>query len=254
MEEYLLNALSGLLAGFVGGYAGIGGAPILIFFMGAVLGYPQHLAQGTATAILLGPKTLPAVWVMRDRVRSRLRLVLAAACPIAVFSYLGASLAYLFSSSGLRLLFAGLLMAIGACYCLGRLLGARGPDESRRPHLELTTARMAVLGALLGVVGGLFGIGAGILMVPILWWLFGLHKDDARAISLAILAIPVFIGAVIKYHGQGDVNWPMAGVAFAAYLLSNYWGARLGRRHKPEHFKTGMGLVLLVMGVLYALR
>ena len=44
--------------------------------------------------------------------------------------------------------------------------------------------------------------------------LFGVHKDDARTLSLLILLPPVSIGAIVKYESENSVDWAMAGVMF----------------------------------------
>lgn len=256
-EEYLLNVLFGLLVGFVGGYAGIGGAPILIFLLGTFLRYPQHPAQGTVLAIMLGPMTLPALWVMRDRLRLLLRYVAIGFSAYAGFSYLGALLAYQFSSSDLRLLFAGVLVILGIQSVASEGLRrnqSRWASYGAGLHVPLNDWTMSLLGATIGIIGGLFGIGAGVLMVPLLTWLFRMHKDDARTLSLAILLPPVSLGAVIKYSSMGDVFWPMAVVGFFGYFISNYFGAKLGRAHNPGLFRLVMAALLIVLGLIYAMQ
>lgn len=253
MSEYLLIAVCGLAVGLIGGYGGIGGAPLLVFLLGTLLGYPQHLAQGTVIAVMLGPMSLPGVWVMWDRVKPLSTLVAVAVVTYACFSYFGASIAYLFSSEVLRLLFSGLLLAIGLRYLLFRNGRRARPAQKRggRSLLPLNVWTMALLGAGIGVVGGLFGIGAGVVLVPLLVKLFGMDKDDARAVSLAMLVPPVSIGAVIKYQTQGDIHWYAVLVALTAYFASNYWGAKLGRRETGDRFRLWMGVILFVSGLLY---
>jgi len=254
--ELIVITAVGLAVGFVGGFAGIGGAPFLIFALGALVDWPQHLAQGTVIAIMLGPMSLPAVWVMWDRVRLYLRLITIGVLTYALFSYFGASLAYEFSSDQLRLLFAGFLFLLGLrSIVLDGVLGGRSETRGeRKPLLASSVPAFIVVGALVGAVGGFFGVGAGVILIPILMWLFGFGKDDARAISLAILLPPVSIGAVVKYQAMGDVAWVAVLVGFFAYFASNYWGAKTGRRQKPQTFHMVYGFLLLAMGVLYVIR
>ena len=89
-------------------------------------------------------------------------------------------------------------------------------------------------------------------MVPILISAVGLHKDDARALSLAILLPPVSIGAVLEYHHHGGIDWQAAGVILVAYMLTNFPGAALGRRHKTQLFLRVTGAALLILGLLSA--
>ena len=101
MEELLIHVVFGLMVGFCGGYAGIGGAPILIFLYVNLLGYSQHIAQGTVLAMMLGTISIPGIWFMRDRVRDRLKPIIAGTLSYAAISYVGASIAYKFDSADL---------------------------------------------------------------------------------------------------------------------------------------------------------
>ena len=108
----------------------------------------------------------------------------------------------------------------------------------------------AVMGCIVGTVGGLFGIGAGVLMVPLMVNVWGIHKDDARAISLGILCPPVSLGAVIRYQKDGDINWWMVLLQFICYVVTNYYGAKVGKRAKPVIFNRVLGAMLAVLGIV----
>jgi len=249
--EYVLNAIFGLAIGFVGGYAGIGGAPFLIFLLGATLGYPQHVAQGTVVAIMLGPMSLGGVLAMSNRVRAHLRYVVIGVLTYASVSYIGATAAYALTSDTLRMVFAGFLLLAGANNLISIV---RAEPEERKPIVPLNALSFTVVGCVVGLVGGLLGIGAGIILVPLVIWLYAMHKDDARAISLAILTPPVSVGAAWKYHAEGDVRWDIALIGFCAYAVSNYWGAKAGKATTTRQFQAIMGAVMVVSAILYALQ
>ena len=237
----------GLFIGFVGGYLGIGGAPLYIFLVGTFLGFPQHMAQGTIVAIMLGPMTLPGVIAMWGLVKKNLEYIFIAVLTYAIFSYFGAAAAYYFNNDSLRVIFATFLFALGVKYC-------RATDEDfTSTVLPLTRGTMTLIGIAAGVVGGFFGIGGGVVIIPILMRFFGRHKDEARAISLAVLAPPVSVGAVIKYHSMGHVNWILVLAGFTGYVISNYWGAKLGKSHSSGNFRFYFGLILATSAVLYAI-
>ena len=242
------------MVGFLGGYAGIGAAPVLVFVYGYFLGYTQHMAQGTVAAIMLGPLSLPAVWVMWDRVRRNLSFIIIGVLTYAIFSYPGAVLAYGLSHETLRLAFAGFMLFLGVRSLAMELvngLSSGGTTGAARGYLSLGRVSMTLLGIMVGIAGGFFGIGAGVLMVPIMIWLFGVDKDDARAISLGILLPPLSIGSAIKYQSHGDIVWPAVLVGLIAYMASNYFGARLGRKHSTRRFNVVLGVLLLLLGLVY---
>jgi uncharacterized membrane protein YfcA len=257
--EWIALVAFGVIVGFAGGYAGIGGAPLLVAGLVLTLGKDQHLAQGTILAVMLAPMSLPGVVVMRDRVRLLLPHVAAGVGTYAVFSNFGARLAYSLDQVALTLAFATLLIVLGLHYVTRReraedsvALDPNRPTIAVVSRIPFTVLNVGIIGAGVGVAGGLFGIGAGVLMVPILISAIGLHKDDARALSLAILLPPVSIGAVLEYQSHDGIDWMAAGVILLAYLSTNFPGAALGRRHNTQLFLRITGAALLILGVFSA--
>ena len=256
MEAFLILILFGGLVGYVGGYAGIGGAPFLVAGMVLALGLDQHTAQGTILAVMLGPMSLPGVWVMRDRVKLLWKHTAVGVLTYAVFSNVGARLAFALPHQALTLAFSVLLILLGVHYVTrnkraggDQTLNLEGPTLSSDAPFRLTLGSIALVGSGVGVAGGLFGIGAGVVMVPLLISALGLHKDDARALSLAILLPPVSVGAVIEYHGHDGIDWVAAAVIFVSYVATNLPGASIGRRHDTQRFLRITGAVLFVLGI-----
>ena len=260
-EQYIILFLLGAVFGYIGGYAGIGGAPLLIALTVIIFNISQYTAQGTILAVMLGPMTLPAVIFLKDRVKILKWYILSAVLSYAFFSYFGAVGAYAVDEKVLKLLFGTLLVILGIIDIIfsGRLSGNDPPlDPDRitfkKSFFPVNMFSLTLVGVAVGVFGGFFGIGAGVLMVPLFINLFGIHKDDARAMSLAILLPPVSIGAVIKYHTSGGIRWDMAGIIFLAYFLTNYFGAKKGKAHSPRRFKLYFGIIMIAIGIAYYLQ
>lgn len=89
------------------------------------------------------------------------------------------------------------------------------------------------LGAAAGVLAGLFGIGGGLVIVPVLAWVFGGQGMDGAIImhlaigtSLATIWI-TSVASIRAHHRRGAVQWPLvrsllpgvvAGALFGAYI------------------------------------
>ncbi|MEE9345127.1 MAG: sulfite exporter TauE/SafE family protein [Methylococcales bacterium] len=89
---------------------------------------------------------------------------------------------------------------------------------------------MLAIGAVAGLLSGLFGIGGGIVLVPLMIWLFelsGFPVDSivhmAIATSLATI-IPTSISSVLAHQRIGTLQWP-AVLLIAPYM---FIGAILG--------------------------
>lgn len=256
MTETIVFLVLGLIIGFVGGYAGIGGAPFLIALSILLLDLNQYEAQGTVIAVMLGPMSLLGTIVMKDRVKVLWKYILIGFISYAIFSYFGAILAFSMEESKLQILFGLLLIILGLI------------DLTRRNNIEniqlipngitfqkgiinVNYFSVSFISIIVGIIGGLFGIGAGVIMLPIFINLMKIHKDDARAMSLAILLPPVSIGAVIKYNQENAVNWHGAMILFIAYFLTNHFGAIIGKRHSEKKFKVYYGIITLLLGISY---
>ncbi|MGD9977197.1 MAG: sulfite exporter TauE/SafE family protein [Bacteroidales bacterium] len=61
-SELLLILFIGLFAGFVGGSLGLGGGIIIVPALVFLMGFSQHLAQGTSLVVLLFPVGIFAVY------------------------------------------------------------------------------------------------------------------------------------------------------------------------------------------------
>lgn len=111
-SELILVLAIGLVAGFMSGALGIGGAviviPALIFF----LGFSQHQAQGTSLAMMLPP--VAALAVMNYYRSGYVNIKIAALLIVAFFagSYFGSVLTLKIPARYLQKAFAMLLILV----------------------------------------------------------------------------------------------------------------------------------------------
>lgn len=236
------------VVGFVGGYAGIAGAPFIIFLFSNFLGYTQHSAQGTVLAMMLGPMTiLPVIFGWRI-VRSRLKEILISVLTYMAFSFAGAEIAYLFSSPELTLLFGIFIALLGVVYMLFSIykIGQIQHDSKNPPLIY-----MAIIGAVIGTVGGMTGIGAGILLIPLLTMWLGIEQREAQTMSLAILLPPVSLGAAVRYgFMENDIVWPAAGLMLLAYFITSGLGYRFSLRHSTLVLRIVLAILLISAGTI----
>ena len=56
-----------------------------------------------------------------------------------------------------------------------------------------------ILGIAAGVLSGFLGIGGGVIIIPVLVYMFGLTQHQAQGTSLAALLPPIGLLAFLKY-------------------------------------------------------
>ncbi len=113
LNQVFLLLLTGILAGFVSGIMGVGGAIIIVPFLVFFLGMTQHEAQGTSLAVLLLPVGIFAVinYTKNGYVNFKFAAILILAFVIG--SYFGSKLAIQLPERALQRVFAILLILVG---------------------------------------------------------------------------------------------------------------------------------------------
>ncbi len=249
MCPIVIYILLGLAVGYLGGFAGIGGAPFIITFLVLVCGMSQLEAQGNVLTMMLGPMSLLGVSSMYEYVKKQWTEIIVGVIAYCIWSYVGAVIAFGMGEGNTHFFFAVLLFVIAALQI--HSLVFKKDDNQDKTKTKLPLIIIFLLSSFTGIVGGVFGIGAGILMIPILMGIFHLDKNYARALSLAILMPPVSYGAYIKYNAEIDINWQIVLILFFSYFAANYFGAKSGKKISNKVFKFVYASILIAIAVIY---
>lgn len=117
---FLILVLIGLVAGFLGGMIGLGGAIILIPALVLFLAMDQRMAQGTTIAIMLPPIGFFAAFNYYKAGYVNVRYALVIAIVFMVGGYLGSRVALQVPVATLKKLFALVLAVVAAKMLLTR--------------------------------------------------------------------------------------------------------------------------------------
>jgi hypothetical protein len=104
------------------------------------------------------------------------------------------------------------------------------------------------IGLVAGILSGFFGIGGGVILVPALVFLVGLTQHQAIGTSLAILVVPVGLGAVLVHYSHGHVNLRIGIVIALAMLVGGVIGARLAQSVSAAWLRLGFGVFVILLG------
>ncbi|MGH9897193.1 MAG: sulfite exporter TauE/SafE family protein [bacterium] len=130
----ILLLLIGILAGLMVGVMGVGGGAPVVVLTSLLMGYPQHLAQGTALLIMI-PTALVAALSHHRGGLIQWRSSLALAVGGVIGAVLGSSLALEIRGPILRYMFAAFLGIVGVRMIqVGRFKGKVMPDRRRPPR------------------------------------------------------------------------------------------------------------------------
>lgn len=108
---------------------------------------------------------------------------------------------------------------------------------------------LAAIGLAAGLLSGLFGIGGGVIIVPALVYLAGFDQRAAAGTSLAVLLLPVGLGAVIQYYRQGNVDAPAAVILALTVMAGALLGAALTVDIEEGYLRLAFAVFVLLLGM-----
>jgi uncharacterized membrane protein YfcA len=114
-----------------------------------------------------------------------------------------------------------------------------------------------LIGLGVGGVSGLLGIGGGVLLLPLLVWLYGPeHQARAAGTTLAVLVVPVVLPALWRYYAQNMItaeDLKAAACIAAAFAVGGYVGASAVPAVPLAALRFGFGLMLMYVAARFIL-
>lgn len=242
----------GLLAGLLGGIAGVGGSILILPSLGMIFGYPRdsthHLYMAAAMSVNL-VVALPAAWRHHKHKAVRRDLFRVLAPVTAIMLALGVLASNVFRGWQLQLLLSAFLVVYS--FTLVRAMLCRHADHA--PEAEhVTTPRLVGSASVTGFAAGLLGLGGGVLQVPLLQVLCRVPLRQAIGTSAAVMCVTAMIGAGLKLatlagEGESAVQALLLALMMAPTAV---FGARLGAgltHALPIHAVRGVITVMLLI-------
>lgn len=224
--------ITGLLAGTLGAFLGLGGGVIVIPVLTMLFQLPIHTAIGISLVGVIATSTGAAIFNVGEN-RADIRLGMFLELATTVGAIIGAVAAGFVNAKSLYLLFAAVLLynaysmyrktesTQSAAACTEPQNEGPNRQQYRLRHVPVGFA----LSGVAGVMSGLLGIGGGLIKIPVMHFLMGVPLKVATATSNFMIGITATAGAFI-YYLNGDIN-PVVTVPVA---LGVFAGANIGLR------------------------
>jgi len=250
MTTLIILAL-GLIVGLLVGLLGIGGGVVLVPALVYVMGYDQHLAQGTSLFILLPPIGLGALREYWKNGQVDLPAGINCAIGFLLGGYVGGRIAVPMLSRNLRGIF-GCFLILSAILLWRKTLKSPKPASpvsgGNTSNLWRTVGILGVA-ALCGVAAGMVGIGGGVLLVPLLGLLFGFSQHRAQGTSLVALIPPTGLLAFLAYAKAGYVSWHTGLLLIPGVFVGGILGGQAARRLNPLRMRQVFAALMFFLGV-----
>ena len=108
---------------------------------------------------------------------------------------------------------------------------------------------MAAIGLAAGVLAGFMGVGGGLLIIPLLIYVFGYSQHKAQGTSLVALLLPVGAMAVYRYWkaGEADIR---GGLVIGVGIFAGAWaGAALAGLLSDNVMRKVFAMFLLAVSI-----
>jgi len=235
LTDILLGVAIGLSLGFLGGGGSILTVPALVY----VVGQNPHAAV-TASLIIVGANAGFGSLMHRNQGTLNWHVALLFGGVGMVTAYLAAGMSESIPSTVLLVLFAALMLVVGAFMIFGR----KPQEECQDPR---GWAVIAATGAGVGVLTGFLGVGGGFLIVPALVMLVGLPMRQAIGTSLIVIAMNSLAGVLGHMHGA-TIDVQVVSVFVVSGFAGAFAGARLAKRISPGILRTSFAIFVVILG------
>ena len=235
--DLFFGFLIGLTLGLLGGGGSILTVPVLVY----VVGLPPQAAV-TASLMIVGLNSSMGAFLHQQLGTLNWRIALVFGGVGMAASYLSASLSHLLPATLLMILFALLMLVVGAFMILSK------PPKDE--HLVMRGWPVIIASGLgVGTLTGFLGVGGGFLIVPALVMLVGLPMRQAVGTSLVVIAMNSLAG-LLGHLNSGAIDMTVVLLFAAAGIAGSLVGTRLTRIVKPEMLRTGFALFVMLLAAV----
>ncbi len=237
----------GLAAGLLSGLFGVGGGTVIVPMLVLLLGFDQKLASGTSLAAIVPTATVGVItYAVHGSVDVVVALILAAGSVVG--AQIGSWLLARLSQNAIRWGFVAFLLIV--IVMLFVVIPSRDADFE---FTVLSVIGLIVVGLFTGVMAGLIGVGGGVIVVPVLMFVFGTSDLMAKGTSL-LMMIPTAISGTIGNLRRGNVDLLAAALIGGAACTTTALGAWFAALLDPAVANILFAVFLVFIAVQMALR
>lgn len=237
----------GILAGAIAGYVGIGGGIIMVPFLTVVMGVDIKIAAPVSIATIVVTSLASSnEYLKRNKVD--MELVVLLGLFMALGNITGSLLSEIIPGEWIRV-----ALAIILTYAAFSMIKGRKPDHEPAMTAHswpyyLFCGSIAFVG---GAVAAIVGIGGGIMLVPIMYLLFGLPLTTARGTTLLLMGFSAAASTAV-YMANDRIDYRIVAPIILGVILGGRIGGRLGSVSRPLAVRIVFGVLMIYLGIRLA--
>ena len=111
-----------------------------------------------------------------------------------------------------------------------------------------------VIGFSIGFIGAIMGIGGGFLLVPALIYLLRVPTGVVVGTSMVLTLVTMASATVMHAVSNHLVDAVLALILMVGGVIGAQFGARAGQRISSEQLRLLLGLLILAVGIRFAVE
>ncbi len=279
VNMFLILAM-GMAVGFVSGMFGIGGGflltPLLIFvgvspavavasvsshiaassFSGALAYWRRRAIDPALALVLLSGGVLGTafgVWLF-TLLRSLGQLDLIIALSYVVLLSTVGGLMFWEGLNAIRRARRGETITMRRTGAHGWIHGLPLKMRFKRSKIYLSVIPLVATGLMIGFIGAVMGIGGAFLLIPILIYVMRVPTSTVIGTAMALTLVTMVLATILHAVTNHLVDAVLALILMVGGVIGAQFGARAGQRIRGEHLRLLLGLLILSVGIRFAVE
>ncbi len=123
----------------------------------------------------------------------------------------------------------------------------------KRSKMYLSVIPVVTIGLLIGFIGAVMGVGGGFILVPMLIYLLRVPTSMVVGTSMVLTLVTMLIATVLHAATNHLVDAVLALILMIGGVTGAQFGARAGQRIRGEQLRLLLGLLVLAVGIRFAI-
>jgi uncharacterized membrane protein YfcA len=124
----------------------------------------------------------------------------------------------------------------------------------KRSKLYISAIPVVTLGICIGFLGALLGIGGGFILIPLLIYVLRVPTGTVIGTSMVLTLVTMSFATVLHATTNHLVDAVLALILMIGGVIGAQFGARAGQRISSEQLRLLLGLLILAVGVRFAIE
>jgi len=124
----------------------------------------------------------------------------------------------------------------------------------KRSKIYLSVIPVIAVGLLIGFIGAVMGIGGSFILIPILIYWLRIPTSTVIGTSMVLTLVTMVVATLLHAVTNHLVDAVLALILMVGGVTGAQFGARAGQKIRGEHLRLLLGLLILAVGVRFAVE